>query len=179
MHGGKAMVKIFDGRGLTTSFPLREPSGRRCGKHSPSSGSRESIGRGISIVAMKRRRSPWLRATKITGKPQAVLLHATAGTLNAAMFLRAAYQERVSMVICCGETSAFGESRPPDPGTQWIHDLTDIGGPAELLAVASSGAIASFSPTILRPEPRAGNANCRGTTGGARPARRPVRVHAR
>ena len=32
------------------------------------------------------------------------------------------------MVICCGETSAFGEeARLPDPGNQWIHDLTDIG----------------------------------------------------
>jgi acetolactate synthase-1/2/3 large subunit len=50
------------------------------------------------------------------------------------MYLRAALQERVPMVICCGETSAFGEeSRLPDPGNQWIHDLTDIGGPAELL----------------------------------------------
>src|SRR5207245_4255931 len=50
------------------------------------------------------------------------------------MFLRAAYQERVPMVICAGESSAFGEeSRLPDPGNQWVHDLTDIGGPAELL----------------------------------------------
>ena len=38
------------------------------------------------------------------------------------------------MVICCGESAAFGEeSRLPDPGNQWLHDLTDIGGPAELL----------------------------------------------
>jgi acetolactate synthase-1/2/3 large subunit len=50
------------------------------------------------------------------------------------MLLRAAYQERVPMVICAGESSAFGEeSRLPDPGNQWVHDLTDIGGPAELL----------------------------------------------
>jgi thiamine pyrophosphate-dependent acetolactate synthase large subunit-like protein len=50
------------------------------------------------------------------------------------MLLRAAYQERVPMVICAGESSGFGEeSRLPDPGNQWVHDLTDIGGPAELL----------------------------------------------
>jgi acetolactate synthase-1/2/3 large subunit len=88
--------------------------------------------------------------TKITGKPQAVLLHATAGPLNAAMFLRAAYQERVPMVICCGETSAFGEeSRLPDPGNQWIHDLTDIGGPAELLRRCVKWCDRVTSPTIL------------------------------
>src|SRR4030095_12525255 len=60
----KRWSKFSSGRGLTASFPLREPSGRRCGKHSPSSGSRGSIGRGISIVAMKRQRSPWLQATQ-------------------------------------------------------------------------------------------------------------------
>jgi len=87
---------------------------------------------------------------KITGKPQAVLLHATAGPLNAAMFLRAAYQERVPMVICCGETSAFGEeSRLPDPGNQWIHDLTDIGGPAELLRRCVKWCDRVTSTTIL------------------------------
>src|SRR4029434_7305222 len=135
MHGGKAIVKIFERAGVDciisspgTEWPpvweafaeLREqgvdrPRYINC-RHE------------AAAVAMAS------GYTKITGKPQAVLLHATAGPLNAAMFLRAAYQERVPMVICCGETSAFGEeSRLPDPGNQWIHDLTDIGGPAELL----------------------------------------------
>jgi acetolactate synthase-1/2/3 large subunit len=88
--------------------------------------------------------------TKVTGKLQAVLLHATAGPLNAAMYLRAAYQERVPMVICCGETAAFGEeSRLPDPGNQWIHDLTDIGGPAELLRRCVKWSERVTSSTIL------------------------------
>jgi len=90
--------------------------------------------------------------TKVTGKPQAVLLHATAGPLNAAMYLRAAYQERVPMVVCCGETSAFGEERRlPDPGNQWIHDLTDIGGPAELLRRCVKWSERVTSSTILVP----------------------------
>ncbi len=88
--------------------------------------------------------------TKVTGRPQAVLLHATAGPLNAAMYLRAAYQERVPMVVCCGETAAFGEeSRLPDPGNQWIHDLTDIGGPAELLRRCVKWSERVTSSTIL------------------------------
>ncbi|MEK6601137.1 MAG: thiamine pyrophosphate-binding protein, partial [Candidatus Binatota bacterium] len=88
--------------------------------------------------------------TKVTGRPQAVLLHATAGPLNAAMYLRAAYQERVPMVVCCGETAAFGEeSRLPDPGNQWLHDLTDIGGPAELLRRCVKWSERVTSSTIL------------------------------
>lgn len=72
--------------------------------------------------------------TKVTSQPQAVLLHATAGPLNAAMALRSAYHERVPMVVCCGEVAAYGEDkRLPDPGGQWLHDLTDLGGPADML----------------------------------------------
>jgi acetolactate synthase-1/2/3 large subunit len=135
MHGGKALVKILERAAVDyifsspgTEWPpvweaLAEAEGR--GNHQ------------IRYINCRHEAAAVAMAsgyTKITGKPQAVLLHATAGPLNAAMFLRAAYQERVPMVICCGETSAFGEeSRLPDPGNQWIHDLTDIGGPAELL----------------------------------------------
>ena len=45
---------------------------------------------------------------KATRKTQLVLLHASVGPLNAAMALRSAYQERVPMLICAGESAAFG-----------------------------------------------------------------------
>ena len=55
--------------------------------------------------------------TKVTGRPQVVMLHATAGPLNAAMTLRAALQERTPMVIISGEIAAYGENtRVADPG---------------------------------------------------------------
>ena len=135
MHGGKALVKIFARAGVDYIFsspgtewpPVWEALA-------------EAQERGDNRLRYINCRHEALAVamasgyTKVTGKPQAVLLHATAGPLNAAMFLRAAYQERVPMVICAGESSAFGEqSRLPDPGNQWVHDLTDIGGPAELL----------------------------------------------
>ena len=67
--------------------------------------------------------------TKVTNRPQAVMLHATAGPLNAAMTLRAALQERTPMVIISGEIAAYGENtKVADPGGQWLHDLTDLGG---------------------------------------------------
>jgi acetolactate synthase-1/2/3 large subunit len=72
--------------------------------------------------------------TKATGKPQVVLLHATAGPLNAAMLLRAAFHERTPMVICSGEVAAYGENtQVADPGGQWLHDLTDLNGSPGLL----------------------------------------------
>ena len=72
--------------------------------------------------------------TKVTNRPQVVMLHATAGPLNAAMTLRAALQERTPMVIISGEIAAYGENtKVADPGGQWLHDLTDLGGSPDLL----------------------------------------------
>ncbi len=88
--------------------------------------------------------------TKVTGKPQAVLLHATVGPLNAAMFLRAAYQERVPMIVCAGESAAYGEHRQTaDPGGQWLHDLSDLGGSADLLRRCVKWSDRITSPSIL------------------------------
>jgi acetolactate synthase I/II/III large subunit len=71
---------------------------------------------------------------KTTNRPQVVMLHATAGPLNAAMTLRAALHERTSMVILTGEIAAYGENaKVADPGGQWLHDLTDLGGSPDLL----------------------------------------------
>ena len=72
--------------------------------------------------------------TKATGKAQVVLLHATAGPLNAAMLIRGAFHERTPMVICSGEVAAYGENtQVADPGGQWLHDLTDLNGSPGLL----------------------------------------------
>jgi len=72
--------------------------------------------------------------TKVTHRPQVVMLHATAGPLNAAMTLRAALHERTPMVVLTGEIAAYGEnSKVADPGGQWLHDLTDLGGSPDLL----------------------------------------------
>jgi acetolactate synthase I/II/III large subunit len=85
-----------------------------------------------------------------------VMLHATAGPLNAAMTLRAALHERTPMVILSGEIAAYGENtRVADPGGQWLHDLTDLGGSPDLLrsCVKWADRIASaelLAPTIER-----------------------------
>ena len=94
--------------------------------------------------------------TKVTNRPQVVMLHATAGPLNAAMTLRAALHERTPMVIISGEIAAYGENtKVADPGGQWLHDLTDLGGSPDLLrgCVKWADRISSaelFGPTIER-----------------------------
>ncbi len=55
------------------------------------------------------------------------------------MNLRAAMHERTPMVILSGEVAAYGENREaPDPGRQWLHDLTDFGGSPECVNAAGS-----------------------------------------
>lgn len=90
--------------------------------------------------------------TKVTLRPQVVMLHATAGPLNAAMTLRAALQERTPMVIISGEIAAYGENtRVADPGGQWLHDLTDLGGSPDLLRGCVKWADRVMSAELLAP----------------------------
>jgi acetolactate synthase-1/2/3 large subunit len=153
MHGGKALVRVFERAGVDYIFS--SPGTEWPPVWEALAEARESGDGRIRYINCRHEATAVAIAsgyTKVTGKPQAVLLHATAGPLNAAMFLRAAYQERVPMVICCGESSAFGEeSRLPDPGNQWVHDLTDIGGPAELLRRCVKWSERVTSSSILVP----------------------------
>jgi acetolactate synthase I/II/III large subunit len=90
--------------------------------------------------------------TKVTNRPQVVMLHATAGPLNAAMTLRAALHERTPMVILSGEIAAYGENtRVADPGGQWLHDLTDLGGSPDLLRSCVKWADRISSAELLAP----------------------------
>ena len=90
--------------------------------------------------------------TKVTDRPQMVMLHATAGPLNAAMTLRAALQERTPMVIISGEIAAYGENtKVADPGGQWLHDLTDLGGSPDLLRGCVKWADRVMSAELLAP----------------------------
>lgn len=70
---------------------------------------------------------------KATGKLPAVMIHTTVGSLHASMALRGALHEQVPMVVLSGESIGFGEDEGPDPGSQWIGNLADIGGPARLV----------------------------------------------
>jgi acetolactate synthase-1/2/3 large subunit len=72
--------------------------------------------------------------SKSTGKLSAVVLHTTVGALHATMGMRAALHERIPMVLLAGESISFGERPGYGIGPQWLRLLTDIGGPARLVA---------------------------------------------
>jgi thiamine pyrophosphate-dependent acetolactate synthase large subunit-like protein len=71
---------------------------------------------------------------KTTGKLSAVVLHTTVGALHATMGLRAALHERIPMVVLAGESVSFGERPGYRIGPQWLRLLSDVGGPARLVA---------------------------------------------
>ena len=116
--------------------------------------------------------------TKVTNRPQVVMLHATAGPLNAAMTLRAALQERTPMVIISGEIAAYGENtKVADPGGQWLHDLTDLGGSPDLLRGCVKWADRISVGGTVGADHRARRAHRHGTAGGTGADRHSVRVH--
>jgi len=86
---------------------------------------------------------------KATGRLPVVLIHTTAGTLNAALAMRAAYHEEIPMLVCAGESVDFGESPGFDPGGQWIRYLADKGGPARLAESFSKWSFGINSKAIL------------------------------
>ena len=71
--------------------------------------------------------------TRITGRMQAVLLHAGVGVMQGSMGIHGAYQGEVPMLVCSGESSTYGEVAEMDPGPQWLRNLSIVGGPNRLV----------------------------------------------
>lgn len=67
--------------------------------------------------------------TRITGKMQAVLLHAGVGLLQGSVGIHGALQGEVPMLVCSGEASSYGENPELDPQGQWYRNLSVVGGP--------------------------------------------------
>ena len=71
--------------------------------------------------------------TRMTGRMQAVLLHAGVGVMQGSMGIHGAYQSEVPMLVCSGESSTYGEVPEMDPGPQWLRNLSIVGGPNRLV----------------------------------------------
>lgn len=153
MRGGKAMLEAMQRTGIDFIFSspgsewppiweaLAEQTAQRIDKPGYINCRHEAV-----AVAMA------AGYTKVTNRPQMVMLHATAGPLNAAMTLRAALHERTPMVIISGEIAAYGENtRVSDPGGQWLHDLTDLGGSPDLLRGCVKWADRVMAAELLAP----------------------------
>lgn len=87
--------------------------------------------------------------TAVTGRCQAVLLHAGAGLLQGSMGIHAASLTRMPMVILSGESLTYGEQDGFDPGRQWQGSLSIVGGPQRLLEPIVKWANQATSPETL------------------------------
>jgi acetolactate synthase-1/2/3 large subunit len=71
--------------------------------------------------------------TQMTGRMQAVLLHAGTGLLQGSMAIHGALVSEVPMIVMSGESLSYGEDPDYEPGTQWIRSLSVVGGPQRLI----------------------------------------------
>ncbi len=85
--------------------------------------------------------------TKMTGRMQAVLLHAGVGVLQGSMGIHGALHGEVPMLVCSGESTTYGEADGFDPGPQWLRNLSIVGGPNRLVE-----SITKFSSRVTSAE---------------------------
>jgi acetolactate synthase I/II/III large subunit len=86
--------------------------------------------------------------TLITGRPQAVLLHAGVGMLQGSMGVHGALQNEVPMVIMSGESQTLGEDPDLDIEQQWYGGLS-VGGIERFVEPFTKWARAVTSPHTL------------------------------
>ncbi|MBV8111690.1 MAG: hypothetical protein JO012_18185, partial [Hyphomicrobiales bacterium] len=86
--------------------------------------------------------------TLITGRPQAVLLHAGVGMLQGLMGVHGALQNEVPMVVMSGESQSLGENPDLDIEQQWYTGLT-VGGIERMVEPVAKWARAVTSPYSL------------------------------
>ena len=72
--------------------------------------------------------------TQMTGRMQAVMLHAGVGMLQGSMGIQAAQNREIPMIVMSGEALTYGEQPGFDPGPQWYrNNLSVVGGPHRLV----------------------------------------------
>ncbi len=87
--------------------------------------------------------------TLATGRMQAVLIHAGAGLLQGMMGVHGALQAEVPMLVMSGESLGYGYDPGFDPGSQWIRNLSVVGGPHRLVEPLVKYATQVTSPHTL------------------------------
>src|SRR5580692_9263335 len=85
----------------------------------------------------------------VTGRVQAVLLHAGAGLLQGANAVQGALLTGVPVVVCSGESTGYGDAAGRDPGSQWYRNLSIVGGPQAFAAPFTKWASAAADVGVL------------------------------
>jgi len=86
--------------------------------------------------------------TLITGRPQAVLVHAGVGLLQGSMGVHGALQSEVPMIVMSGESQTLGEDPALDIEQQWYGGLS-VGGIERFVENVTKWARAVTSPYTL------------------------------
>src|SRR6266511_4831149 len=86
--------------------------------------------------------------TLITGRPQAVLLHAAVGMLQGSVGVHGALQNEIPMVVMSGESQSLGEDPDLDIEQQWYGGLS-VGGIERFVEPVAKWARAVTSPHTL------------------------------
>lgn len=84
----------------------------------------------------------------ITGRPQAVLLHAGVGLLQGSMGIHGALQAEIPMIVMSGELQSLGEDPNLDIEAQWFGGLS-VGGNERFLEPVTKWARTVTSPYTL------------------------------
>jgi len=87
--------------------------------------------------------------TQVTGRMQAVLLHAGAGLLQGSMGIQGARAAEIPMIVMSGESLGYGETKGFDPGNQWYRNLGVVGGPQRLVDPVVKWSSQAPSPETL------------------------------
>ena len=87
--------------------------------------------------------------TAVTGRMQAVLLHAGVGLLQGAMGIHGARLTVTPMVIMSGESLTFGDREGFNPGSQWYTGHNIVGGLQRVIEPVVKWASQATSPETL------------------------------
>ncbi|OGA79872.1 MAG: hypothetical protein A3G27_01960 [Betaproteobacteria bacterium RIFCSPLOWO2_12_FULL_66_14] len=106
--------------------------------------------------------------TTVTGRMQAVVLHAGSGLLQGAMAISSALASATPMVVLSGECLSYGDQEGFDPGPQWYAYLGVVGGPQRLVEpLVKWGQQAASPATLYEMVVRAGELAQQGPEGPA------------
>ena len=87
--------------------------------------------------------------TRVTGKLQAVLLHAGVGLLQGSIGIHGATLGEVPLLVCSGEANSYGEDPELDPQGQWYRNLSVVGGPNRFVEPFTKWSGQATSPFTL------------------------------
>ncbi len=102
----------------------------------------------------------------VTGRLQAVVLHAGVGLMQGSMGVHGAKLAGAPIMVMSGESLSYGENENFDPGHQWLESLSIPGGPQRLMEPVTKWAQQASSPSTLYEQVvRAGELAMRGPVG--------------